>query len=299
VRPVTGEQYVITRGDSRAVITELAASLRELVIDGVAVTPGFGDDVIPPYGHGIVLVPWPNRIPDGIWTLDGQRMLLDITEPDKQNAIHGLLRNTGYTLVQHDKSSVQLSAVVFPQHGYPFHLDTSVRYELVDGALQVTHELHNLSDRPAPVAVGAHPYLSIGDEPTADLELTIHADTHIEVDARLNHIREHDVDGTEWDLRRPRRVGDLTLDDAFGGVRTQDGVSARLRAADGREVRLLQDDAHGFVQCFITDKFPGLPTAIAIEPMTAPANAFNHGDGLRWLQPGETWNVGWGIQYSA
>jgi aldose 1-epimerase len=38
-----------------------------------------------------------------------------------------------------------------------------------------------------------------------------------------------------------------------------------------------------------------LGQAVAIEPMTAPADAFNSGQGLRWLAPGEDWVVRWGI----
>jgi aldose 1-epimerase len=29
--------------------------------------------------------------------------------------------------------------------------------------------------------------------------------------------------------------------------------------------------------------------------MTGPANAFNSGEGLRWLEPGETFTMRWGI----
>ena len=36
---------------------------------------------------------------------------------------------------------------------------------------------------------------------------------------------------------------------------------------------------------------------MAIEPMTAPPDALNSGDGLRWLSPGDTWEARWGIQY--
>jgi aldose 1-epimerase len=36
---------------------------------------------------------------------------------------------------------------------------------------------------------------------------------------------------------------------------------------------------------------------VAIEPMTAPANAFNTGAGLRWLAPGESWTLRWGIRH--
>jgi aldose 1-epimerase len=35
---------------------------------------------------------------------------------------------------------------------------------------------------------------------------------------------------------------------------------------------------------------------VAIEPMTAPADSLNTGEGLRWLEPGEEWIAAWGIR---
>jgi len=297
----TGEQFTITRGDARAVITELAAGLREYSIGGVHLTETFPEDSTPPYADGIVLVPWPNRIEDGIWQLDGIPQQLSITEPARNNAIHGLLVYGAYRLVERTDSAITLGAVVFPQHGYPFHLDTTVRYELIDNGLTVTHAITNLSSAKAPVALGTHPFLTISDVPTEDLELTVNTATHFEVDDRLLPLREVDVDGTEWDLRAGRPLAALHLDDAFGGLITVDGVSALLRAPDGREVRLVQDENHPYVQVFTTRTFPkagGQALAVAIEPMTAPANAFNTGVGLHWVEPGDTWTVAWGIQYS-
>jgi aldose 1-epimerase len=46
---------------------------------------------------------------------------------------------------------------------------------------------------------------------------------------------------------------------------------------------------------FVTREFPGRRKAVAIEPMTGPANAFNSGDSLRWLAPGESFTMTWGI----
>jgi aldose 1-epimerase len=298
VNAPTGQQHVLTRGGVRAVITELAAGLRHLSVDGVELVQDYPDDAQAPFCAGIVLVPWPNRIEDGRWVHEGTTLQLDITEPDKNNAIHGLLRNSPYQLVEQTADLVTLAAEVFPQHGYPFHLETSVRYSLTDDGIAVTHEVRNVGASPAPYAVGTHPFLKIGDVPTADLVLTVNAATHIEVDDRLNPVRQHPVEGTRWDLRSGMRVADLDLDDAWGDVQTVDGASAVLRAPDGREVRLLQDAEHKYLQAFITRIFPGAGTAIAVEPMTAPAGAFNTGLGLKWLQPAESWSVGWGIQYS-
>lgn len=304
MRAPTGEQYVLNRstplGDAEAIITEVAASIRTLRIGGIDLTQPYGEFSPPPSGCGIVLVPWPNRVPDGQWQLDGVTQQLDLTEPDRQNAIHGLLRFTPYRLVERTASSVTLGATVFPQHGYPFLLETSVTYQLLDDGMSVTHRIVNESDSPAPAAIGTHPFFQIGDVPTDDLVLTLHAGSRFPVDARLNVSAEIPIAGTDYDLRGGKRVGDLRLDDAFGDVALDGDVSAVLTAPDGRTVALWQDENFPYVQVYTTQEFPrgtSKVTAIAIEPMTAPANAFNTGQSLRWLNTGEEWQATWGIRY--
>ena len=299
----TGEQFALTRTSgnrqSRAIITELAAGLRALSVDGIDLVETYPDTALPPYGSGIVLVPWPNRIRDGVWMLDGSAQQLDLTEVERGNAIHGLLRNTGYRVAERSDDAVTLAATVFPQHGYKFQLETSVRFALTDDGITVTHGIRNVGAGSAPVAVGAHPYLRVGDVPVGDLTLTLPATTHIEVDERLNPTGAIPVDGTAYDLRGGVRVGDLELDDGFGGVGAD--ATHRLTAPDGRFVELWRDAEFAWVQVFANRKFPRdgqLGLAIAVEPMTAPANAFNSGEGLRWLEPGQSWNLCWGIRYS-
>jgi aldose 1-epimerase len=297
----TGDQFELTRGGSRAVITQVAAALREFSVDGVHLTEPYSDSVTPPFGDGIVLAPWPNRVRDGKWVLDGQTLQLDITEPARDNALHGLLRVAPYLVVERSESSITLAATVYPQHGYPFRVATTVTYELVDGGLRVIHTATNESGAPAPVAFGTHPFFRIGDVPTEEVTLTLHAGTRFDVDDRLNPLAEVPVDG-DFDLRGGRLVADLELDTAFGGLAPVDRVVATLTAPDGRRVSLWQDENHGYSQVFTTRSFPkdgGLGLAVAVEPMTAPPDALNSGLGLKWLEPGETWSVEWGIQYSA
>ena len=305
----TGEQFELVRASatrqSRAIITEVAAGLRALSVDGIDLVETYPEASLPPWGSGIVLAPWPNRVRDGKWMLDGREQLLDLTEPDKFNAIHGLLRNTAYRMTARTESSITMSATIFPQHGYKFQVDTGVTYQLTDDGIEVTHTVTNAGTNAAPVAIGAHPYLRIGDVPTEDLTLTVAASTRYEVDDRLNPTGEHDVDGTPFDLRAGVRVGDLSLDDGFGGV-PADGVH-RVAAPDGQVVELWRDAEFAFVQVFTNRLWPrgdgaggdGLGLAVAVEPMTAPANALNSGAGLRWLEPGETWELHWGIRYSS
>jgi aldose 1-epimerase len=39
--------------------------------------------------------------------------------------------------------------------------------------------------------------------------------------------------------------------------------------------------------------------ALAVEPMTAPPDALNSGQGLLWLEPEQSWEGSWGLRYSA
>lgn len=300
----TGEQFLLetstASGDLQATITAVAAGIRTLSINGIDLVPAYGEDQAPPMGAGIVLAPWPNRIRDGRWTHEGVTRQLAITEPARNNAIHGLLRYTEYTPIARERDSVTLRATIYPQLGYPFLLGTAVHYELVADGLQVTHFVENLGVEAAPVALGSHPYLKIGGVPTADLTLRLDAASHVEVDDRLLPTGEVPVDGTDWDFREGRRVGDVELDDAFGELASEDGqVLHTLSAPDGRSVSIWADDEFDYVQVFTTREFPGEDgdVAIAVEPMTAPAEAFNSGRGLRWLAPGEEWQLTWGIRF--
>ncbi|MGG7464045.1 aldose 1-epimerase family protein [Plantibacter sp. YIM 135347] len=304
MRAVTGEQHRLhhtgPKGEVAATITALAAGIRELSVGGVSLVESYAEDSISPMGCGIVLVPWPNRVRDGKWELDGVTQQLDVTEASTGNASHGLLRNTGYTAADRADGSVLLTAEVFPQHGYPFHLETSVSYVLTDDGLDVTHRIINRSAAAAPVAVGTHPYLAFGGVPTEDLVLTVDAGSWFETDRQLVPVAEHDVSGTENDLRGGVPVRGMDLNVGLGAVNIVGGTSRhRLTAPDGRAVELWADDQFPYLQVYTPHTFPkadGPGVAVAIEPMSAPAGAFNSGQGLRWLAPEESWTLTWGIR---
>lgn len=306
MRAPTGEQFEISRSaggrESWLTITQVAAAIRQFTVDGIDLTEPYPESATPPSAAGIVLVPWPNRVRDGRWLLDGVAQQLALSEPARHNASHGLLRYTPYQLAAFGEGSLTLTATVYPQPGYPFLLDTSVRYDLVDDGLRVEHTLVNAGDSPAPVAVGAHPYLKIGDVDTGELTVTVDAATHFTVDEQLIIVGQEPVDGTPFDLRGGLLVGATKLDDAFADIAFEAGeCTHRLSAPDGRSVAVWGDENFRFVQVFTSRAFrteTASDVAVAIEPMTAPSNALNSGTGLRWLSPGETWRAHWGIRHS-
>ncbi|MFC7403104.1 aldose 1-epimerase family protein [Citricoccus sp. GCM10030269] len=294
----TGTQYTLRHAGAEVTATSLAGALRRYEVGGTALVETYGENEIPPSACGIQLSPWPNRVRDGRWTLNGAAQQLDLTEPSRSNASHGLLRNTAFVPVEHSSRHVVLRGEIHPQHGYPFRLTHQVTYSLNDdGALTVHQQLTHHSDGRAPVAFGAHPFLRVGDTPSEDLTLTLKADTRLTADDRLIPTGSVAVDGTAEDFRAGRRVGTELMDSAFTGLQAdEDGrYRHRLTAPDGRRVELWAERAYGYVHVFFTDRFPGRHRAVAVEPMTAPANALNSGDGLTWLDPGEQLAASWGI----
>ena len=75
MRPPTGQQFTISREVDgrrmRATVTEVAAGLRELTVDGVDLVEPFAEDARPAKAQGIVLAPWGGRVAGGDWRLDG------------------------------------------------------------------------------------------------------------------------------------------------------------------------------------------------------------------------------------
>ena len=245
-------------------------------------------------------MPWPNRVADGKWSLDGRAQRLPITDPVHHTALHGLLCATAYRTVRRSSSSITLAAPVPPRDGYPFSLDTSVTYRLTGDGLHTTHAVRNTGEAHAPVGIGAHPFLTIGDVPADSLTLTVDGERHVDVDGRLIPVGTSAVDGTRWDLRGGRPVADLDLDDCWAVRPCADGSTHTLHAGDGRSVSLWADPRFAYVHVFVTRAFPtadGDVTAVALEPMTAEANALNSGHGLRWLAPGEVFSASWAIRY--
>ena len=299
--PLTGTQYDIEAGDYRATVTELGAGLRELKFTGTPLVTSYDADQLPPHGAGQLLTPWPNRVDGGRYSFGGTEYQLALSEPASGNAIHGLTRWIPWTRVTHDRSEVTLRSVPHGQQGYPFSVQVDVTYRLdAESGLHVTVSAANKGSRPAPWGVGQHPYLTVATPTVDECELTLPATRWLPADDRgIPSGAPVDVAGTEFDFRAARKLGDTRLDHAFTGLlREPDGLAwVRLSAGDVR-TGVWADAAYRWLQVFTGD--PLEPefrrTALAVEPMTCPPNAFVSGDDLVVLQPRETVTCRWGIR---
>jgi aldose 1-epimerase len=296
----SGDQYEISAAGYRAVVTESGGSLRVLEHEGRALLDGFGADEMAPGGRGQLLVPWPNRIRDGAYSFGGRDLQLPLTEPSLHNASHGLARWVAWSVEEHTSRSVSLTCRLMAQTGYPWTVDLRVGYDLSADGLTVTQSAINLAGTPAPYASGAHPYLTVGPGPVDGWELTLPAATRSLVDDRLLPVGREDVDGTAYDFRIARPIREVGFNDAFTDlVRDATGTATVVLTdpATGRSVALWVDGRHRWLQVFSADDVPGTARrSLAVEPMTAQADAFRSGEDLVVLEPGDDFSASWGIR---
>lgn len=298
----SGEQWTIRHGEHEVVIAEVGGGLRTYTHGGQDVLAGYRADVRCPASRGQLLMPWPNRIRDGRYTFSGSQDQLALTEPERGNAIHGLVRWALWSVSHRSPDTLTACCRLRPQQGWDWSLDLWVTYVLGEQGLAVTPHARNVGTSPAPFGFGAHPYLSVGEERVDEVVIGIPAASLLQVDDRLLPLGLTTVDGTGQDFREPRRLGEQALDTAYTDIVADPDGCWRVTLAHprtGRSVALWADaTAYPWLQVFTGDSLPSASRRIsgtAVEPMTCPPDAFNSGDDLLVLGPGQEFAASWGI----
>ncbi len=259
---------------------------------------GFAVDEISPSGRGQVLAPWPNRLDGGRYASGGRDGHAAIDEPERGNAIHGLVRWLTWSATTKAGDAVSLACVLPAQPAYPWRLELEIDYRVGPDGLIVGARATNASDAPAPFGIGFHPYLTVG-VPVDKATLTLPARRRVLTDERALPVGEETVDGTAFDFRGPRVIGAARLDTCFAGLERGEDSRVRARVGAGeRSVELWADEGFAYLQAYTGDTLEPVSRrrrAIAIEPMTCPPNALATGTDLIRLEPGATWSATWGI----
>jgi aldose 1-epimerase len=302
--PPSGRQHVIRHGDQRAVVVQVGGGLREYEVGGFAVLDGYAEDRMANVGRGQVLAPWPNRLADGRYELDGRTHQLALSDPVQRTAIHGLVRWSGWDTLEAAGSRVRLGHVLWPQPGYPYTLRLEIEYELSDAGLRVVMGAENAGRQPAPYGMGMHPYVRAEAGLIDGSVLRLPADSFLEADERrIPTGRRLDVAGTPYDFREPRPIGETAMDVGFTGLARDAGGLAwtELRSeARGRRVAVWVDAGFEYLMVFTGNPLGAgeRRRSLAVEPMTCAPDAFRNRLGLVVLEPGQRLSASWGISVS-
>ena len=279
-------------------ITEVGAGLRSYTFGGADVIDGFGEGDACTSGRGQQLIPWPNRIEDGSYEFDGDEHQLPLTEPQRKNAIHGLVRGLRGASERVRENASSWSSPSSHSPAFRSRLDSTPSTGLTPKGSR--------SESPRP----------IGDRSGV---LTAQAPIHISRSARQRSIRSCfscprgpscTPMSEAFHVRGTRRGDRVRLSAAAGDRRHKldhaltdferdgDGLArTRLAAPDGgRALELWMDAAYTHLMLFTGDPLPDVARrSLAVEPMTCAPNAFRSGEGVISLEPSQSVSTAWGI----
>ncbi len=296
----SGRQVEIASSDQRAWLVEVGGGLRAYCARGRDVLDGYPSHEMCSSARGQCLVPWPNRIRGGSYEFAGLRQQLPLTEPEKQDAIHGLARWANWTVAEQKPASVVMEHLLHPQPGYPHALALAVEYRLDGDGLTVRTKATNVGQSACPYGAGAHPYLTVGTPTVDSAILRAPGRTRLISDERGIPTGAEPVDGSQYDFTAPRPIGKTKLDTAFTDLERADDGRARVHLAspdDEAAATLWLDEHYRYVMLFTGDPLPDVNRrSLGIEPMTCAPNAFQSGEGLTVLEPGESFAAAWGIE---
>ena len=305
---IADEEITLAVGDLRLKVSAFGASLRGLRRDTL---DGKRQDIITGYtgakgkvgGQGDVLIPFPGRVRNGHYTFNGQTHELNRNDKDGPNAIHGFLRLAMWETEAQTEDWVRFAISLDPaaHPGYPFALRATVLYMLDTDRFSCRYTIENTGPQAAPVAVGFHPYFTVGSEAIDVDTLHLPFASTLEMANLLPTGNILPVDGTPFDFRQPRPIGETVFNTCFlHPVRDPDGL-LRVHLADANNQRALtlwMDDTFNYVVLYSGDPLPETHQrrSLAMEPMTCASDAFNHPEwGLMRLEPGQTFAGAWGV----
>ncbi len=225
------------------------------------------------------LFPFPNRLADGKYFWDDREYQFPINEVDNNNAIHGLIQEEEFEVVDYhisgDHATVILEHCSEGYIYYPFRFRLRVQFVYYfEGKLKVNFKVRNEGATSMPVGIGWHPYFNVGFQDGCLVELP----ETTELLCGKRYLPSGEKVGV--------RATTYEIDDVFAN-RTfrhdQAGFLCRLVNGD-KEIVINGSEAFRYLQLFV----PPDSGSVALEPMTCGINAFQTGDGLIELQPGLT-----------
>lgn len=294
-----GTPVELSAGPYRATVFPVGATLAALTRDGRHVVLPLAEDTVPHAYTGKTLMPWPNRITGGRYSFEGTEYQVPVSEPETAMALHGLVCWDEWDVAESAQDRVVLRHRLMGQPGYPFPLELEAVYTLdADTGLSVELAARNAGTSAAPYGVSTHPYLTADLAPVDRCVLEVPAarvlGTVDQPGRPLDLSELQDVAGSPLEFTAEQPVGTRTADHAYAGL--PDGEwQVRLTDPETGHGSVLSADGKSapWLQIYSGEQMGRL--GVAAEPMTCPPDAFNSGEGLIVLTPGEEHRLGFRI----
>jgi len=270
----------IGQGDLKAKVSSVGSSLISLASENFhLIEPNTPTQLYP----GSVLAPWPNRIRDGRYQYNNLQYQLPLNEPQRGNALHGLVAYEQWEVIYNSETEVQFHYLLDKPDIYPGKLSLNSYFKIENNQLRVQITAKNIGINSAPYGVSIHTYLLAGGKiKNNELTLKIPADKYMAVDeTRLLPIGLRDVVNTKFDFQNGKVISDIFIDHAFK-YSSEHSRQVELLNQQGDGAVIEFDEATNWIQVHTADRDGGENSrvTVAIEPMSCPADAFNSKEDL-------------------
>jgi aldose 1-epimerase len=167
---------------------------------------------------------------------------------------------------------------------FPFEHELLFDAALAGSGLTLTTTLRATGSDPVPVAFGFHPYLRIPGSSRRDWRVALGATQRLILDERMIPTGAH-----EPLVERAFVLGEQSWDDGLAGL---DQGGAQFQVSDDETTLTVSfEEGFDYAQVYAP---PG-HDYICFEPMTAPTNALDSGQGLALVAPGDDYRTRWSI----
>lgn len=267
------------------------------IIDGYS-SPENAKNTLMTTFKGSNLFPFPNRIADGKYVYGGQQFQLPLNFPQENNAIHGLIYDEEFKLLDQEDGEIGCKLLLEYEaeeesEGYPFRYHLKISYRLLEnGGFESKIKVTNLMDRSIPVGHGWHPYFRLGNNLVNELQLEFPAEDILKVDERNIPIGESSK-YNKFNKLTP--IENTILDNCFKLSEENDKAEITIMNKTGTFGYKIWQETGKYKYNFLQVYTPPNRKSIAIEPMTCAPDAFNNTNGLIILAPLESFTASWGI----
>ena len=264
---------------------DAGASLQVLTLDGKAIIKDLHPLVYANTYASSILFPFANRVKDGAYTFNNETYQLETNQKEERNALHGLVYNKSFALVDRVVNNESLS-IKFDytetelSQGFPYKYSIQLEYVFTKTSLALNVSVANNDSNTFPFTLGWHPYFVSDNLDKSNLSFSstkklVLGDRNITTGVeKINDVSVLDLNGKQ-------------LDDCWF-------LNSNLVEFNtpGYKFTLESTENDSFLQAYTPPK----PNVIAIEPTTGVSDSFNNKIGLKVLNPKETHNISWRLK---
>ncbi|WP_308993243.1 aldose 1-epimerase [Mariniflexile litorale] len=261
------------------------ASLQELKLDGKTIIEDLSPLTYNNTFASSILFPFANRIKDGKYTYDGKEFQFDINEVDNNNALHGLVFDKTFRIInqKEDKNTASITLEYIENKesiGFPYTYSIQLEYMISKDAVNLNVSVKNTHSKTFPFTLGWHPYFSCSNLYNSTLNFDSNKQLVFD-DHCITSGTKAIENNSHFEIK------DKKLDDCF----ILNSNKTQFNTPDYK-LLISASSEENFLQIYT----PPRANTIAIEPTTGVSNSFNNHMGLQILKPNNTYQLNWNVK---